>query len=590
MTWKTILIWIAVFCGLGCCFFVFASYLFDKQEDIQLFFPQWDNVLSQLSRPGGFISLSGMWLTQYYCFPLPAALINAFLVAGTGLGGYLLLERTAPRVYNIPLALFLVLGMMKAHIQYNYVADGSIGLLILVWTLYLVSGVQGWKKRLYAATAAVAILYWMTGQAAVLFGLLLLGHGYLNQAEKPWLTFVPLLAGCLLACSGVRFSMMLPLTDGLHGWDYHEMQIQSDSFVYHVWILFSGGLLLLMAVARLLKRLKWQNRTAKSLVTGSIILCLLLFSASLLPDKEYAQNKTMDKLAYLSKRHKWNEIIAMHIGKRIPGPVNRNYLNMALAQRGLLGDRLFFFDQNGSHGLLAPYNMGYQMSVLLSDIHFLAGDVGISESYAMEALVTSRRGGSPQMLRRLVQISLIRQEWELASKYISLLKQMPTYRKWAIRYESFLHHPEKINADPELKGKYILPETDNDLLSLQTLTTLWSKHLSQSQPDRTSYEYIGCMYLLGKRMEPFKEFLLQTLPLPVSNPLPVHFQEAALVAFAGDKAALDTIPVEASIRERYDDFVKQAERQMNQPNGITNMYEAFGNTFWFYYNYKKLEK
>lgn len=590
MNWKVIIFWLLAFTGLGYFFFSFASYLYDRQSEAQLFFPQWDAVWPLLSKPGGVAKVLGQWFTQYYCFPLPAALLNAFLLTGIGIGCYLLFLRMVPRGYNVLLSLFLVFGLLKAHIQFNYVADGSIGLLIMVWLLVLVFSLRGWKNQLLTGLAGALIVYFTSGQLVVLYGVLLVAYGFLYSSEKPAVLFISLFAGCCLAVVGVRCSVMLPLTDGLHGSSYHDVQLQSDSFIYHVWILFSGLLLLLLGISRLLKQLQWEKKAIKITVISAIFVCLFVFSGYCLPSRYDVQSRMMDQLAFLSRRQKWDEIIGMHLGKKMPGSINRSYLNMALAQKGVLGSRLFYFDQKGPQGLLASYNRSFYMSVLLSDIHFLIGDVGLSESYAMEALTTARRGGSPRVLQRLVQISLIRHEWELAAKYLSLLKQMPVYKDWAIRHEDYLYHPEKVAEDSELKGKLISSHLHNDLLSLFDLNTLWNMHLSESQSNRTSYEYLGCSFLLAKKPDLFKEFLLQTANLPVSQPLPLHFQEAALFVFADNRAALDSMRIEPSVRQRYHEYLSQSAQARNQPDGIANVYKSFGNTFWFYFQYIDIGK
>ena len=81
---------------------------------------------------------------------------------------------------------------------------------------------------------------------------------------------------------------------------------------------------------------------------------------------------------------------------------------MALAQKGLLGDKLFYFDQKGPKSLLADWNHTFFMSKLLSDIHFMIGDLSMSEAYAMDGLTLAKRKGSPRMMQRLVQINLIK--------------------------------------------------------------------------------------------------------------------------------------------------------------------------------------
>mgnify|MGYP007102610040 CR=1 FL=1 len=57
----------------------------------------------------------------------------------------------------------------------------------------------------------------------------------------------------------------------------------------------------------------------------------------------------------------------------------------------------------------------------MSDVHFLVGDVSLSESFAMDGFTQAKRKGSARMMQRFVQVCLIRGEVALAKKYLDLL-------------------------------------------------------------------------------------------------------------------------------------------------------------------------
>lgn len=590
MNRKAIIYWLLIFTGLTYFFFSFASYLFDKQEEMQLFIPQWDTIRSIISSPGGVSRMLGLLCTQYYCFPLVAAIINSLLLTGTGICCYLLLRRISSRGYHLLLSLFPLFILLKAHIQPNYVADGTFSLLGMLFTLLVVFYFQEWKTRLLATIAGALAVYWMSGQLIFLYGILAVVLEYIYTGKNRTIALTAFFSALFLAFIGIRYSLLRPLTEGLKGKAYHEIQLQSDSYVYYIWISFCVVFVAILLTSWLLSKIKWEKKKTKAGLTMGVIAFLFFFSGFYLPDAYDVQNRMTDQLSYLSRRQNQEIIIQMHSGKKIPSAANRNYLNMALAQKGALGNRLFYFDQSGPQSLLVSYNRTYQMSVLLSDIHFIIGDISLSESYAMEGLILARRGGSPRMLQRLIQISLIREEWQLAEKYLSILKKMPLYKKWAIRYENYIRHPENRNNDPELKDKYMPAPEKDELFCLLDPNTIWNDHLTDEPANRKAYEYIGCSLLLAKKNDLFKEFLLQTADLPVSRPLPLHFQEAALMIAAAYPEILNAIPIEPSIMQRYADYIRLAGQIQNQPDGVTNLYRQYGNTYWFYYRYKTTGK
>lgn len=60
---------ILVFAGTSLFFFSFASYIFDRQEEIQLFFPEWVVIGPQLAQAGTLYNTLGMYRTQFFCYP-----------------------------------------------------------------------------------------------------------------------------------------------------------------------------------------------------------------------------------------------------------------------------------------------------------------------------------------------------------------------------------------------------------------------------------------------------------------------------------------------------------------------------------------
>lgn len=592
MNRKTVIYWLLIFCSLTYYFFSYASFLFDAQEEAQLFISQWRVIGPQLCTLGGVCRVLGMFGTQFYCFPLIAALINGFLLTGIGIGCYLLFQRTAARGYHLFLALFPVLILLKAHIQSNYVPDSTLALFFMLFVLSGVFSFRAGKTRLAANIAGTLFIYWTSGLLVLLYAVLSVALAFIFRNDRDRLLYktVPFAVALFLAFIGIRYSLLTPLTEGLNGQSYHEMQLQPDSYIYYVWIIFCTAFLFLIITAKTLSLIRPEKKRVKIALTTGVITGVVLFSGFFLPNVYDARNRMMDQLSYLSRRQKWDVIIQLHSGKKISNTINRNYLNMALAQKGMLGDRLFHFDQHGPAGLLASYNGSYYMSVLLSDIHFVIGDISLSESYAMEGLTLARRGGSPRMLQRLIQISLIRQEWELARKYIAILKETPVYRKWAIRHEAYIAHPEKMADEPALNNQYFSSQVHDELFCLLDIHTIWSEHLNGKRPNRTAFEYLGCSLLLAKETELFKDFLLKTMHSPIAQPLPLHFQEAALIVFADNPEILRAISLDASVAQNYNGYVRLSKQMQNQPGGAENMHNQYGNTYWFYYQYKNTGK
>lgn len=588
MTGRTLVFWLFVFIGLWFFFWSFGTSTFQRQEEVQLFIPEWVVIRDMLSVPGGFCTVVGQALVQYYTASLFVLCVNSIFLCVAGFLCYLLLQEIAPRGYNLLLALFPVLGLLKAHTSSFYVLDGTVGLILLLLFSYVFIRIRRMKVQLFYGVVSVFLVYGLTGQLAALYGLVVVCMSLLCRRRKWSGSLAVFLAGVLLAYIGIRLAIGIPLTDGIYSERYQESQLQPDSYVYFIWIRFVVLLLILFATAYTMKVLPKGKRSVKVFVAGSLLVVLFCFSAFCLPGSYEVRNNRMNELSVWEQRNDWDTIIREHPEKEVTDYVSLNYLNMALAQKGALGDRLFHYDQKGPQSLLASWDRTYYMSCLLSDIHYMIGDISLSEGYAMEGLTLAKRGGSPRLLQRLVKISLIRGDFALADKYLGILGRLPGYRRWAEKYAGYIRHPEKIGQDGELAVKTIPVFQPDNLLCLTGIDSLWFGHLSEPGVNRVAWEYLGCSYLLAKEMEKFKIFLSHAGRFLPGQSLPVHFQEAALVLATEDLSVLDWVSIRPEIVQRYKQFQKDILKIKNGADGLPWLYRQYGDTFWFYYYCKNL--
>lgn len=131
MNWKQTLFWVIIAALIYYFFLAFGVFLFQQQEESQLFVPAWWNIREQLCRPGGFCAVAGQFVIQYYRMPLLAITIQMLLLVGCGLSLYRLLQRIKPAGYHLLLAFFPLLLLLKMSIRSNYLIDGTIGLFLM---------------------------------------------------------------------------------------------------------------------------------------------------------------------------------------------------------------------------------------------------------------------------------------------------------------------------------------------------------------------------------------------------------------------------------------------------------------------------
>ena len=583
---KVVLYWSLIFAGLFAYLHTFNTFLYGQQEEVQAFVPSWSYIRALLREPGGLLAVAGQWATQYFSLPFFPFLFHALLLTGIGCCTYRLLQQVADRGYHLLLALLPALCLLKAQLRLDFVADGTIGLFLLLLALTLGQLCTTDRQRLLYGLGSVLMIYLLTGQWALLYGLLWLGmSGARRVAPKAkMMAALPLVVGIGLTYYVINRALALPLTEGIYSLRYQESQLQPDSLLHFVAIRFTFGWLALLLFAFLLSRMSFSRKPVRWgvwLLSGVAVAAALRFAW---PGELERQARWVDRLATLSCEERWAEVTDLFVGKPVIGAMSLTQLNVALAHQGRLGDELFLYTQQGPQSLLAGWDRTYAMSVVLSDVHYAIGDFSTSESYAMEGLTLARRGGSPRMLQRLAKISLIRRDFPLADKYLARLWAMPMYRAWAERYQAYVVHPERIASDPELAGKRIPTVEADSLLGQYSLERLWLSHEAASADDRLAWTYLGCSYLLARELDAFGDFLRRTAPEAAEGvALPRAFQEAALLWMAQGHELPAGWQVQPAVSEHFDQFRQAVQSARHDTNGVARLYRDYGHTFWFYF-------
>lgn len=576
MNWKQKSVWLIASLLVFYYFLVFGVFVFRYQEESQLFIPALWNVSEQYLVPGGFIAFVGQFLIQCYHLPMFSVLVNTALLISVCAVINRLLQEYNNYCYNFPLSLIPVCWLMNVGIRNNYLIDGNVALLLMLLSviplLYMKDRIM---ITLYSLFSTV-LLFVLGGNIAIYYSIFLSVYSITLHAKSN-LRFYPLASlfpALIVLLFPVELGLYVPFTEAFKPEEYLEIQLLPDYYINYAWMIFCVILLVVVFISFALSFL--NSKTKKDIAS---VLCFgaLFFTLSCnMPDNTDKQNRMLNELSFLSDEEQWDAIINKYKNRNINDYISLNYLNMALAKKGMLAENMFAFDQKGPKSLVAPWNRTLYMDNLLCDIHFMTGDLAMSESYALDAMTQSKRGGNTRALRRLVQINLLRGEYALAGKYIALLEQMPFYKEWADEYSGYLSEPERMSDNPELKGKILPPDSLDNLMSLMTTEKLWNVHTAEN---RIGWEYLGCYYLLDKNLSKFNSYIEES---GVEH-LPRHFQEALLIE--GSDSVSNNL-VSDKTRQRFESFRKVMAHFSKNNGDVSAIYNEFGDTYWFYYYFK----
>lgn len=583
MKYKLVAFWLIVFGALFAFLQMCFEYHFYYIEQSQLFLFSEAYIRNKLLLPGGFSMLVAEFLVQFFIRPYVGALVTAVLLTGVGVCTAGIVKRIAPVSGLFILYVLPMLALLFMHFDFNYRVQGTVCYLMMMALLCGYMRIRNDLFRLVAGCVLVPVLFWLAGSITVLFaGMVCLFEG-LRKTPKWYISLIGVAEVLLLGVGTVYFSLM-----GEYRWVfgpdlYYHYTLHPKEIIYYSWICLPLVFLIAFFVRNK------NSLSGKKLFAGISCIAQLAMIAAVLwwgmPKYSDAKTLKLKKLDYFARTEQWDKTIEECKGK-LTNFLYMCHLNMALANKGELSDKMFNFDQRGPQGLLVQWNKSENISCMLSDIYFTMGAIASSQEMAFEGYVSAMEDGNPRMLKRLVQTNLIYGTYPVAEKYISILEKTYAYRDWAQSQRKYLYNDEVVESDPILGTRRRMLPDRNSLAMIKGLAGDLALFLEKGPANSATLQYLGAMYLLAKDLEGFKALVEKYYGTEFLPVLPVHFQEAVIVMSEKEPDYWKRFNVSETIVARFTDYKKQvlANRNNSAIAGLLN--RSYGNTYWFYFMFK----
>ena len=583
MKYKLVAFWLIVFGALFAFLQMCFEYHFYYIEQSQLFLFSEAYIRNKLLLPGGFSMLVAEFLVQFFIRPYVGALVTAVLLTGVGVCTAGIVKRIAPVSGLFILYVLPMLALLFMHFDFNYRVQGTVCYLMMMALLCGYMRIRTDLFRLVAGCVLVPVLFWLAGSITVLFaGMVCLFEG-LRKTPKWYISLIGVAEVLLLGVGTVYFSLM-----GEYRWVfgpdlYYHYTLHPKEIIYYSWICLPLVFLIAFFVRNK------NSLSGKKLFAGISCIAQLAMIAAVLwwgmPKYSDAKTLKLKKLDYFARTEQWDKTIEECKGK-LTNFLYMCHLNMALANKGELSDKMFNFDQRGPQGLLVQWNKSENISCMLSDIYFTMGATASSQEMAFEGYVSAMEDGNPRMLKRLVQTNLIYGTYPVAEKYISILEKTYAYRDWAQSQRKYLYNDEVVESDPILGTRRRMLPDRNSLAMIKGLAGDLALFLEKGPAKSAALQYLGAMYLLAKDLEGFKALVEKYYGTEFLPVLPVHFQEAVIVMSEKEPDYWKRFNVSETIVARFTDYKKQvlANRNNSAIAGLLN--RSYGNTYWFYFMFK----
>ena len=162
---------------------------------------------------------------------------------------------------------------------------------------------------------------------------------------------------------------------------------------------------------------------------------------------------------YMAETGQWDEIINS-ADRRQPNYLI-SYLNLALAHKGMLVERLGYYNPQPVSKVMYPVlNLKTGMT-LQSTVYLSWGYVSAARQAAFDANMVTPGMHNPQQLKVLVLTNLALESYDVALKYIGILEKTLFYRRWAKDMRLLAEDPEAAGNDATVSClRRALPLTD----------------------------------------------------------------------------------------------------------------------------------
>lgn len=553
-------------------------------EDTQLFRSEIHYFNTYLAMPGGLTMYLANFFTQFYYYHvLGAAILTlSILLIVVLLGLYCGRKSLYTTFFLLPLGLAFLLLFASVDVDVRlYFHLGMIIALILSALYKLVNS----RLRYLVGVLLYLACYFVAGGNVIIFlGLLILLELKQDKIAYPYLVGMLLLA---ISVPYIAYNQIYycSLKEAFLSVTPFVLK-QANLYLTVVWFALIFIPVIIFCLSKLLKDGD-KIKTVLILPANHILIIVLAV---------WGINKNTDEvseyvsgLAYYANNADWDKVLdlAEDIPKDQPDFFVPYFINMALSEKEQLLSEMFKYDQEGVPGLFPAWRINYQNFEYASEMYYNLGIVPMAEHTAFESMVLTPYEHGAKSLKRLVQTSMLRGADREFYKYIRFFYNSPIYENWAQEQRKTYLHKQigKLVDLPDMPEKVQLRDAFmNYPAPLYNLGHV----MNLDSTNKKVFEYIVAYVLLGKDLQSLEYILDKYYANIHYSEMPRYCQEAVVLASAVVPSAgniLNKYQVSGDVIEKFRAYAKQSEL-VNQATGKDELKVKFGDTYWFYYQYK----
>ena len=306
----------------------------------------------------------------------------------------------------------------------------------------------------------------------------------------------------------------------------------------------------------------WLHKASEGWLQGLMVASLAVVLAVFwYKDGNFHREIAMRRLV---DQCNWEGVLK--IAKNTPDEPTRDMWlmkNLTLTRTGRIGEEMFDY-RNGAK----PANAPFPTRLVHWDGKMLYFQYGIPNyclRWCMEDGV--EYGWRVEYMKLMVKCLLANKEMDAAQKYISMLKKTLFHRKWALKYEKYIHKPQLAVYDEELLPVLQLLGDENYLSGDNAMEEQFLiDHFAGSESDNPFLQELSL--LAAMQMHNPQIFWLRFnayMESHASEKVPIVYQQAAcLFGEMDDKLDVGKMPLDKAVVESCRAFMETYKQYLSQ--------------------------
>lgn len=231
-------------------------------------------------------------------------------------------------------------------------------------------------------------------------------------------------------------------------------------------------------------------------------------------------------------------------------------------------------------------------------IYYMHGCIEFAYRWSMENMV--EYGPSMKRLRMMTRCAIIKEEWDVAEKYLNMLSRTTFHREWAEQQRRLLYHPELVHEEPTYRMAWILSREHQNLLDGDESKE--EPYIVKTFPTLSQYrcpELASLSLVYAMQMQDIKLFwnsFYRYVELHDAQSMPILIQQAAylFIRLEPQSAPRTDFPFDESVVKMYAQFNQRSQQMIKRGYKDDNLAQAlrkeFGRSYyWFYFFCRQLK-